>query len=169
VDKLEKKIDPKNPPPPPPKPLSPNERIETDSKKSPLAPQPSAGINDRNLLKILVNREGLILIDDEPTSIEKIKAKVKKFITNNGAEPELSDSPQKAAIVIETEQETPYKIYTEMLDKVQQAYLEIRNASAQAEYGVNYQKLVENSPAKTKIQQIYPVQISIADPDRKNN
>lgn len=40
VDKLEKKIDPKNPPPPPPKPLSPDKRINTGSEEPPAPPKP---------------------------------------------------------------------------------------------------------------------------------
>ncbi|MBN2731821.1 MAG: M56 family metallopeptidase [Balneolaceae bacterium] len=149
-------------PPPPPKPAPPAERIAKDNSKS----QSIANVADRNLLKIFITRQGLILMDEEPTPLSKTKAKVKAFITNNGTNPELSDSPQDVYIRIKTVKETPYKFYTELLDNVQHAYLEVRNTKAQAEYGVDYQKLVENSPAKTKIREMYPVRISIADPQQ---
>lgn len=122
-------------------------------------------IKEKNLLNILVNTEGLVLIDEEPTPIGQVKEKVKEFINNRGQNPELSDSPQDAIVSIKTTRETPYKIYIDMFDEVKGAYRELRNTAAQAEFGVSYSELEEDSPAQNKIQEMYPEQISIAEPD----
>lgn len=122
-------------------------------------------IKERNILNILVNEEGLVLMDEDPTPVDQVKTKVKEFIDNNGQNPELSDSPDKAIISIKTSRQTPYKIYIDMFDEVVGAYTELRNAAAQAEFGVNYGALEEDSPAQEKIGDMYPKQISIAEPD----
>jgi biopolymer transport protein ExbD len=122
-------------------------------------------IKEKNILNILVNVEGLVLLDEEPTPMPQVKQRVKEFIDNNGQNPELSDSPDQAIISIKTARETPYKIYIDMFDEVVGAYAELRNAASQAEFGVNYEALQEDSPAQEKIQEMYPKQISIAEPD----
>lgn len=127
--------------------------------------QPPPELNDRNLLNILVNTEGLVQIEGEPTPIDQVKNRVKEFITNNGQNPELSDSPDKAVVSIKTTRQTPYSVYIDMFDEVKGAYLEIRNTAAQAEFGKKYKELEEDSPAQKKIQEMYPEQISIAEPD----
>ena len=122
-------------------------------------------LQERNILNILVNEEGLVLMDEEPTPVDQVKTKVKEFVDNNGQNPELSDSPDKAVISIKTSRATPYKIYIDMFDEVVGAYRELRNAAAQAEFGVAYAALEDESPAKEQINDMYPRQISIAEPD----
>ena len=127
--------------------------------------QPPPELNDRNLLNILVNTEGLVQIDEEATPVDQVKSRVKEFVTNNGENPNLSDSPQEAVVSIKTTRQTPYNVYIDMFDEVKGAYREIRNAAAQAEFGRNYTELEEDSEAQEKIKDMYPEQISIAEPD----
>ena len=122
-------------------------------------------LNDRNLLNILVNTEGLVLVDEEPTPIDQVKDKVKEFINNRGEDPNLSESPDKAVISIKTTRQTPYKTYIDMFDEVVGAYRELRNTAAQAEFGRSFTELDEDGAAYEKIQDMYPKQISIAEPD----
>ncbi len=122
-------------------------------------------IQEKNILNILVNTQGLVLIDEEPTPIGQVQERVKEFITNNGADPELSDSPDDAIVSIKTTRATPYRTYIDMFDEVKGAYLDLRNTAAQSEFGRNYTELEEDSPAQDKIQEMYPEQISIAEPD----
>lgn len=122
-------------------------------------------IKEKNLLNINVNEQGLVQIDGEATPVAQIKATVKEFITNNGQNPELSDSPEDAIISIKTSRATPYKIYIDTFDEVKGAYNELRNTASQSEFGVDYKALEEDSPAQEQIKDMYPIQISIAEPD----
>lgn len=122
-------------------------------------------LQERNILNILVNEEGLVLMDEEPTPVEQVKTRVKEFVDNNGQNPELSDSPDKAVVSIKTSRQTPYSIYIDMFDEVVGAYRELRDAASQAEFGVNYEALEDDTPAKEEINDMYPRQISIAEPD----
>ena len=127
--------------------------------------QPPPKINDRNILNILVNSQGLVQIDEEATPIPQVKQKVKEFVDNKGADPNLSTAPDDAVVSIKTTRDTPYKIYIDVFDEVVGAYIELRNIAAQAEFGRDYTELVEGGPAKEQIKDMYPRQLSIAEPD----
>lgn len=122
-------------------------------------------IKERNLLNILVNAQGMVLIDEEPTQVSEVKQKIKDFVSNNGQDPNLSDSPDKAIVSIKTQRQTPYKTYINMLDEVMGAYAELRNQASQSEFGVPYSQLEDEGERQQKIQDIYPKKISIAEPD----
>ncbi|HEX6981208.1 MAG TPA: biopolymer transporter ExbD [Balneolaceae bacterium] len=120
-------------------------------------------VKERNMLNILVNAQGMVLIDEEPTPVPQVKQKVKDFITNQGADPTLSDSPDKAIVSIKTDRQTPYSVYIDMLDEVMGAYAELRNQAAQAQFGVPYEQLPDEQ--QQIIQDVYPKKISIAEPN----
>lgn len=122
-------------------------------------------IKERNLLKILVNAQGMVLLDEETTALPEVKPKVKEFITNNGQDPGLSDSPDKAIVSIKTDRKTPYRVYINMLDEVMGAYREIRDQASQERFGVSYGQLEDESPEQKQIQDLFPKKISIAEPD----
>lgn len=123
-------------------------------------------IKERNMLKILVNAQGMVLLDEEPTSLSEVKQRVKDFVSNNGEDPELSESPDKAIVSIKTDRQTPYSVYINMLDEVVGAYEELRNTAAQNRYGRAYESMEDGSDAKQQIQDLYPKKISIAEPDQ---
>lgn len=123
-------------------------------------------IKERNLLNILVNSQGMVLMDEEPTPVNQVKQQVKDFITNRGQNPELSESPNKAIVSIKTDRATPYNVYIDMLDEVMGAYAELRNQASQQEFGRNYSQLEENSKQQETIQDMFPKKISIAEPNQ---
>lgn len=122
-------------------------------------------IRERNLMNILVNAQGLVLMDGQPVSINEVKDKLIEFIDNPTNNEELAVSPETAIVSLKTQRETPYNIYIDMLDEVMSAYKELRNAASRANYGVEYAKLRENSSQQDQIKNMYPKKISIAEPD----
>jgi len=120
-------------------------------------------IRERNLMSILVNSEGFIMMDDKPVLVEEVRSILKEFINNRGKDPNLSDSPQKAVISLKTQRETPYKIYIDMLDEIMGAYKELRNDASISEFGVEFKSLVKNSSQKQLIIKMYPKNISVAE------
>lgn len=121
-------------------------------------------IKDRNLLKILVNNQGMVLIEEEPSAITEVKQRVMEFVNNKGQDPQMSDSPQKAIVSIKTDRQTPYEVYINMLDEVKGAYRTLRDRASMSEYGKQYEAL--NQEQKETIQNMYPQKISIAEPDQ---
>jgi biopolymer transport protein ExbD len=120
-------------------------------------------IKERNMLKILVNSQGMVLINEESTPVPQVKEKVIDFVTNRGEDPNLSDSPDNAIVSIKTDRQTPYNVYIDMLDEVMGAYADIRNQAAQQEFGKNYGQLSDEQ--QEKVNDLYPKKISIAEPN----
>ncbi len=122
-------------------------------------------IRERNLMKILVNSQGLVLMDEEPVSVSEVKDKLIEFISNPDNNEELAISPDAAIVSLKTQRETPYSIYIDMLDEVMAAYKDLRDAASRSNYGVPYDALVDDSPQQDQIREMYPKKISIAEPD----
>lgn len=139
-----------------------------------LPPPPDPGqqpppIKDKNLLKILVNSQGMVLIEDKPSAVNQVKQKVMDFVDNHGKDPNLSDSPEKAIVSIKTDRKTPYETYIDMLDEVKGAYRELRDKASMARFGKKYGQLEDNSDQQQEIKDMYPQKISIAEPDEGAN
>lgn len=122
-------------------------------------------VNERNLLNILVNAQGMVLLDEEPSAISEVRQRVKDFVDNPNNDPELSESPDDAIVSIKTDRRTPYNVYINMLDEVMGAYNELRNTASQSRFGVPYSALEDNSVQQEEIDDTYPKRISIAEPD----
>lgn len=131
--------------------------------------EPPPPIRERNLLKILVNSQGLVLINERPTAIIDVRERVADFVDNaNRANDEnLSVSPQTAIVSIKTDRQTPYDVYINMLDEVRGAYGELRDAASMAQFGMNYERYRNSvqSTADDQIRQQYPMNVSLAEPD----
>lgn len=126
---------------------------------------PPPPVRERNLMNILVNAQGMVLIDEEPAAIAQVKDRLKAFVDNNGVNPELSDSPDDAIVSIKTDRRTPYNVYINMLDEVMGAYEELRHQASMDRFGVPYSSLERGSERRSEIQEMYPKKISIAEPD----
>ena len=122
-------------------------------------------VRERNLMKILVNAQGMVLINEEPASVGEVRDRIKRFVDNNGEDPDLSESPDDAIVSIKTDRRTPYNVYIDMLDEVMGAYAELRHQASMDRFGVPYTSLEDNSERKAEIQDMYPKKISIAEPD----
>lgn len=138
-------------------------------------------VKDRNLMKVLVNAQGDVLIEEEPASIPRIRQRVKDHVLNYGEDADQSVSPDDAVISIKTDAETPYDTYIRVLDEVWMAYREIWDQIAQtntlpgpeggsAGLDQTYSNYMEyyNSlgpEEDNKIRDVFGAQISIAEPD----
>lgn len=130
----------------------------------PLEDEEPPPIRERNLMNILVNSEGRILMDEEPYQISEVKSRLIEFIKNPTNDPNLAETPDLAIVSIKTQRETPYRIYVNMLDEVMGAYKDLRDEASLANYGVPYGALDEDSPQQVQIKDMYPKKISIAEP-----
>jgi biopolymer transport protein ExbD len=138
-------------------------------------------VKERNLMNVLVNASGDVLIEEERASIAEIRDRVKKHILNYGENPDLSASPDDAVISIKTDAQTPYSTYIETLDEVWMAYREIWDQIARTNqlpgpeggaagldqtyesYREYYNQL--GPEEDNKIRDVFGAQISIAEPD----
>lgn len=130
---------------------------------------PPPEIPSRNLLNVLVNAQGDVLIDGEFVSLREIRPYVKRFVDNHGRDPRLSDSPQDAIVSFKTERRASYEMYIRVLDEIRMAYNELRDEAARERFGIDYATYrARVEPGQDEIRQMYPVRISIAEPDPGN-
>ncbi len=111
-------------------------------------------IKSENILKVLVNAAGDVLIDDEITSVPQINQIVKNKLKAN----------DKLIISVKVDRDTPYRVYIATLDQVKQAYADLRDEAAVARFGVPMKQLTREQLQQIRDQ--VPQRISLAEPER---
>ncbi|MCY3487694.1 MAG: biopolymer transporter ExbD [Bacteroidetes bacterium] len=131
---------------------------------------PPPPVSDRNMLKILINAQGQVLLEDLPSSVGQIRNEVLTHVQNNGADARYSDSPSKAVVSIKTDRLTPYNLYIQTLDEVWMAYFEIWDIEARTMGHANYVEYRSELEAgeENEIRDKWPAQVSLAEPDPGN-
>ncbi len=139
--------------------------------------QDDVEVNDRNVLKILVNSHDLLLIDGQRGDVNMLKAKVEDFMSlhpNNPKYPEVKPKfikelgkevmLSKGVISLKNDRGTSYGMYIKVQDELAKAFHEMKDQKSLQMYGVKYDQLVD--PAKVKIiNKLVPVPISEAEPE----
>lgn len=146
--------------PPPPLVPSPKKRVENsrDLTLLPAPTAPPAPVDEGDLMQILMNRQGMLLMNEEPAELNDVRRNIKDFVMKSAS------TPSRAVVAIKTVQDTPYEQYIELLDEVRAAYSDLRNEAAQAQFGTTFSKLEENSSERKMINEMYPEKISIRPP-----
>jgi biopolymer transport protein ExbD len=133
------------------------------------AEQEPPPVRERNMLKILVNAQGQVLLEDLPSAVPRIRPEIKKHILNNGADPNYAESPTQAVVSLKTDRQTPYDVYIDVLDEIWMAYFELWDAEARQLGFQNYdgyRKYVEENDIEVNaVREKIPAQLSIAEPD----
>lgn len=124
-------------------------------------------VRERNMLKILVNAQGQVLLEDKPSAVSQIKAEVVKHVTNMGADPNYAENPDKAIVSLKTDRGTRYDLYITVLDEIMLGYQDIWNAQARQRGFENYTvyKDALGPDEENEIRDAYPLGLSIAEPD----
>jgi biopolymer transport protein ExbD len=123
-------------------------------------------VRERNMLRILVNAAGQVLVEDQPSSVAQIRGEVVRHVTNFGEHPNYSESPDQAIVSIKTDRQTPYVSYIDVLDEVWMGYFEIWDNEARRMGYANYRTYRDQlNGAENEIRQRFRAGISIAEPD----
>jgi len=125
-------------------------------------------INERNIFNILINSKDNMLVEDEPMELPQLKAEVKKFVTNNGLDPNSSDSPKDAVVSLKTDRGTSYEMYITVLDELKLSYNELRaehlGISVDAYLNLDTKESEEDKEMYDEAREAYPYQVSDAEP-----
>jgi biopolymer transport protein ExbD len=128
---------------------------------------PPVDLKDRNVFKVIVNSRNQLLVEDEPMTIENLRKEAKRFLSNNNADPKLSESPEKAVISLKTDRGTQYDVYLRVLDELSAAYNELRaeklGISLEQYLALNPKNIKEDEALKYA-QKVYPRRLSEAEP-----
>lgn len=124
-------------------------------------------INAKNIYVVLINTNNQLLVEGELMDISQLREGAKRFINNNGIDPNLSENPEKAIISLQNDRGTEYKTYIQVQNELAAAYNELRNDAALNKFGKRYIDL--NKTDKKEIRKMYPQKISEAEPKNIGN
>lgn len=133
-------------------------------------------INQRNVLRILVNMRDQLLVNGEVlTDVRQLKNTTKNFISNPTNNPSLSEKHSKyiddlsenvmvskGVVSLQNDRSTSYAMYVSVQNQLTKAFIELREEYSQQHYGKSFEKLSETQ--KKGIQKVYPISISEAEP-----
>lgn len=124
-------------------------------------------INAKNIYVVLINTNNQLLVEGELMDISQLREGAKRFINNNGIDPNLSVNPEKAIISLQNDRGTEYKTYIQVQNELAAAYNELRNDAALNKFGKRYIDLSKTD--KKEIRKMYPQKISEAEPKNIGN
>lgn len=117
-------------------------------------------IAERNILRISINNNDDILIEDELISLKHIKQITKNFIDNNGdktcdycqgnGELKYSENPKKAVLSLQNDKQTTYKTFIAVQNELTKAYYELRQAYSLNVIGKASSKLSKSEQNQVK-------------------
>ncbi len=111
-------------------------------------------VKEENIIKVLVNAAGDVLLNDELTSLPQIHEIVANKLRGN----------QKLIVSIKTDRNTPYRIYIAALDEIKQAYNLLREEYSMSTFGAPLKSLTK--PQLDEVREKVKQSISIAEPER---
>jgi len=119
-------------------------------------------IHAKNIYIVLINTHNQLLVEGELMDVSQLKDGAKRFINNNGIDPNLSENPEKAIISLQNDRGTEYKTYIRVQNELAAAYTELRNDASLNKFGEKYAALDKSQ--QKEIKKIYPQKISEAEP-----
>lgn len=133
-----------------------------------ILPPPIVGeppvVKERNVLKILVNANDQILVEDKLyMKLDELEEYTEKFLKNNGADENLSVSPEMAVVSLKNDRGTSYNFYIQVQNRLRKAYNKFRDELSQEMYGSKFSDL--SDAKQEKIKEKIPQRISEAEPD----
>lgn len=111
-------------------------------------------VKTENLLKVLVNAAGDVLLDDELTSVPQISEIVKNKIKGN----------EKLIVSVKVDRDTPYRTYIATLDQIKQAYADLREEYSLTHFGIPMKQLTKEQ--LNEVREKVPQKISLAEPEK---
>lgn len=119
-------------------------------------------LESQNIMRILINSQVLLLINNEPAKLNEVKDNVKQFV-NDG-----SRDPRNVIFSIKTSPEASYDLYLELLEEIRSAINELRDGAARSKFGSTFSNLEEDSPERESIRKMYPMKVSAYSKDSNN-
>jgi biopolymer transport protein ExbD len=133
-------------------------------------------INERNIFKVLVNRNDQLLVRDKPGDIRSLRSDAKDFLAihiDNPAYPIVEEVEipalgkvyvSKGIISLKNDRGTSYNMYIQVQNELAAAVNELRDELSMKHFGVKFSDLV-NQERIEAIQKAIPVAISEAEPE----
>lgn len=117
---------------------------------------------EREVLEVLVNANDQLLVEKRPMDITQLRQKTIDHLTNEGKDPNLSTSSDKAIVSLKNDRGTSYEMYIRVYDELTAAYSIVRDEYSMRKFGKPYSKLKDTEQDEVKDK--YPKKLSEAEP-----
>jgi hypothetical protein len=139
-------------------------------------------VKERNIFKVLVNKNDRLLLNGKPGDISILKDETKKFLHSGNLrspgssedmpEKKMVDIPllggeiyiSKGIISLKNDRGTSYDMYIQVQNELAAAIRELRDELSNQFFGMNFEQLTDEEKTKA-IQKAVPVAISEAEPE----
>lgn len=140
-------------------------------------PDEDVDVNQRNVLKILLNSRNDLMVDGRRMDISLLKDKTKDFMAihpDNPDYPEVTtrfieeldkDVPaSKGVVSLKNDRGTSYDMYIQVQNELARAFNEMKDEKSVELFGLKYTALIDKNKIKA-INKIVPVRVSEAEPE----
>ncbi|MCT4587242.1 MAG: M23/M56 family metallopeptidase [Carboxylicivirga sp.] len=114
-----------------------------------------AALKQNNVLPILINAKGQMLVNGNPGNVKAVKSSVKSFMSST--KPINGNSP---VIFLKKDVDTSYDLANLVLTEVNSAITDLRNTMAKESFNTSFSNC--SVEQKMEIEKAYPIQIVIA-------
>ena len=139
-------------------------------------------VNNRNIFKVLVNKNDRLLLNGKPGDISMLKIMAKEFLQNGDLNNEFrpDDMPEKKEVEIpllggkiyitkgiismKNDRGTSYNMYIQVQNELAAAIRELRDELSSDFFGMRFKQLTDRDKIKA-IQKAVPVAVSEAEPE----
>jgi biopolymer transport protein ExbD len=139
-------------------------------------------VKERNIFKVLVNKNDRLLLNGKPGDITFLRQQVRDFLhsgnLNNPASPESMPEKRmvniplfggdvfvsKGIISLKNDRGTSYDMYIQVQNELAAAIRELRDELSFQFFGMNFKQLTDDAKRKS-VQRAVPVAISEAEPE----
>ncbi|MCL6274811.1 biopolymer transporter ExbD [Muricauda sp. 2012CJ35-5] len=123
-----------------------------DRKLPPKEPSPPVPLNERNVLRVVLNKNDELMVESELLSINELRSSAVAFLDNGSdtkscnycggeRDPYSSENPDKAIISLNSDREASYGMYVKVQNELTAAYMKLRNRESLRLYGLEYSEL----------------------------
>ncbi len=137
-------------------------RVRLPPKLDENQPPPDTKQHDRDVLRVLVNANDQLLVEDKLMRIEELTEFTKRHLTNEGRLPNFAESSEKAIVSLQNDRGTTYGRYVQVYNELKRAYNEVREEYSRAKFNKSYEALSVTD--KNAVDDKYPIKISEAEP-----
>jgi len=139
-------------------------------------------VKDRNIFKVLVNKNDRLLLNGKPGDISMLRIMAKEFLNNGNLSSNLSpeDMPEKKSVEIpllggeiwvskgiislKNDRGTSYNMYIQVQNELAAGIRELRDELSNEYFGMRFDQLADQDKIKA-VQKAVPVAISEAEPE----
>lgn len=143
----------------------------------PLLPdQETPDINQRNIMKILVNSSDRLLVNDKIGNIKTLRDDVFDFMSIHQNDPDYPEVTEKyidnlgevlttkGLISLKNDRGTSYEMYIKVQNEIAAAFKELKDQVAMTHFGRKYEKLVFDEQ-RDAVNKAVPIRVSEAEPE----